>query len=80
MVTKPYFMSGAVLYAVDGENARKTGESVFLCGTCAANLTVLLRLMAASSGELPWEVRREFGNTIRALADKAWSYYIGASA
>ena len=80
MVTKPYWMSGAVEYALDGTHAKKIGDAVPLCGTCSSNLTVILRLMAATDGGLPWEVRREFGNTIRALADRAWSYYIGASA
>ena len=45
-----------------------------LCGTCADNLTTYRVLMAASNGRLPWEIRREFGNLIRALGTSAWEH------
>lgn len=47
-------------------------ESVWLCGTCSANVNVLLSLMAAHNGTLPWEARREFGNLVRAIAMRAY--------
>lgn len=50
---------------------------VWLCGTCADNLSVLLWLMESAEGVLPWPVRREFGNRIRALAEG--TYQKGAS-
>lgn len=38
-----------------------------LCGVCRDNLRVLNELVNASDGELPWRVRREFGNQLRSL-------------
>ena len=51
---------------------------VMLCGTCADNLSVLQRLMADYDGDVPWPIRREFGNWIRALAEKGWEAVHGA--
>lgn len=45
---------------------------VMLCPTCAANLRVLQSLLVASEGELPWVVRREFGNVLRGIALRGW--------
>ena len=50
------------------------GKMIPLCGTCADNLTTYRVLMAASNGRLPWEIRREFGNLIRALGTSAWEH------
>ena len=44
------------------------GQVVWLCGTCQANLEVLQHLLVQNDGDLPWPVRREFGNRVRALA------------
>lgn len=41
-------------------------QTVLLCGTCRANLAVL-RALLDHHGELPWPVRREFGNRLRTL-------------
>lgn len=52
---------------------RRVGErTAIICGTCEDNLTVYLKLLEANDGELPWEVRREFGNLLRALAQEEW--------
>lgn len=48
---------------------------VVLCGTCRDNLAILQQILLATDGDIPWQVRREFGNTIRALADKGWRLY-----
>lgn len=48
----------------------------WLCGTCRANLAVYLALMVENDGELAWEVRREFGNRIRALAERGWELHL----
>jgi hypothetical protein len=48
------------------------GETAWLCGTCRDNLAVLRHLLVTSDGALPWVVRREFGNLIRALALRGW--------
>jgi hypothetical protein len=47
-----------------------------LCATCADNLSVLQQLLVANDGELPWPVRREFGNQLRALAFQGWEEYL----
>lgn len=41
-------------------------EKIYLCGTCADNARLLLAF--ASQGEVPWTVKRCFGNLIRAVA------------
>lgn len=46
-----------------------------LCGTCADNLTMLLRIYHAADGTPPWPVRREFGNDLRALAEQGWEWF-----
>ena len=43
-------------------------RTVHLCAVCRDNLQVLNELVNAFDGELPWRVRREFGNQLRALA------------
>lgn len=48
---------------------------VLLCGTCRENLSVIQQILTLTNGDVPWQVRREFGNTIRALADKGWRMY-----
>lgn len=52
------------------------GPTATLCPTCAANLRVLTSLLVKTSGDLPWPVRREFGNQLRALAEKGWEWYV----
>lgn len=42
------------------------GGMMYLCGTCADNVHLLLALL--NQGEVPWSVRRYFGNIIRAVA------------
>lgn len=46
--------------------------TAWLCPTCAGNLRVLQDLLVAMEGEVPWPVRREFGNQVRALALNGW--------
>lgn len=48
------------------------GDRVPLCGTCKDNLAVFVSLMTTSNGTLAWEVRREFGNRLRALGTRVW--------
>lgn len=49
------------------------GTTAMLCGTCADNLAVLQHLLSQHGGEMQWPLRREFGNLIRALAEKGWA-------
>jgi hypothetical protein len=46
--------------------------TVWLCGTCAANIEVALALFEAHDGTLPWQARREFGNLVRAIAQRPY--------
>jgi hypothetical protein len=42
--------------------------SVYLCGTCRDNLSLLQDLLKAEGGSIDWVVYREFGTRIRDLA------------
>ena len=46
-----------------------------LCGVCRDNLDILLQMLHATNGDLPWPVRREFGNVLRALAERGWAWF-----
>ena len=50
---------------------------VWLCSTCYDNVQVFVLLMARTEGDLTWEIRREFGNRIRDLGQRAWEHYQG---
>lgn len=54
------------------EHVEDVPGSVWLCGTCAANVEVALALFASHGGVLPWQARREFGNLVRAIAQKPY--------
>lgn len=47
----------------------------YLCGTCRDNLYLLLQMLHASDGTLDWEIRREYGNLLRALALRGWQWF-----
>lgn len=47
------------------EMPQKPGEHIYLCGTCLDNVRLLTTLQQAT--RVPWNTRRCFGNTIRAL-------------
>lgn len=48
------------------------GEMIYLCGTCRDNVRLLLELQ--KQGEVPWPVKRCFGNLVRYVADKMKEY------
>ena len=48
--------------------------SVRLCGTCTDNLGLYLTMLLMYAGAPPEAVKRDFGNPIRALGDKAWEH------
>lgn len=48
---------------------------VLLCGTCADNVNILLQMLHATDGDLDWAIRREFGNALRALAQRGWDWF-----
>lgn len=43
-------------------------KTVYLCGTCVDNVGLLRSLIGAT--EVPWTVRRCFGNNVRQVADQ----------
>lgn len=47
----------------------------WLCGTCRDNLAILLQMLHATDGALDWEIRREYGNLLRALALRGWQWF-----
>jgi hypothetical protein len=53
-----------------------SAPTAILCGTCRDNVDILLQMLHAADGDLSWPVRREFGNTIRALATKGWEWFV----
>jgi len=59
-----------VALAPDGE-----GTTVKLCGLCADTLAVFQALLVAHQGIVHWQVRRDFGNVLRALAMTGWEDY-----
>lgn len=47
------------------------GSRAWLCGTCRANLEVFRHMRATYDEQMPWPLRREFGNRLRALGERA---------
>lgn len=47
-------------------------REVWLCPTCRDNLKVLRHFIVEHNGDVPWVLRREFGNILRALAFEDW--------
>lgn len=55
------------------EPTKRLNDPTWLCRNCHENLLNLTLLMDAYDGVVPWEAKREFGNTIRAFADRIWA-------
>lgn len=77
---RPLFVRATPLVRADWwpDNDRAavaTAPTAHLCGTCRDNLDLLLQMIHAADGLLDWRARREFGNKIRALASRGWTYY-----
>lgn len=47
------------------------GGTIHLCGTCADNVQLLMELLKAREGEVPWKARRCFGNIVRSVVEAA---------
>lgn len=50
--------------------------SAWLCGTCKDNVALLQQIIYRNKGDVPWAVRREFGNELRRLAFSGWSVFL----
>lgn len=74
LLIRPYYLSTMVAEAVGTSTTHEEGL-VYLCSTCRDNLTVYLSILYAYDGATPQAVRRDFGNIILSLGDRAWSYW-----
>lgn len=70
LLVREYRVTKSGLEVFDGP-ASEPG-TVWLCGTCASNVMVALALFEAHNGVLPWQARREFGNLVRAIAQRPY--------
>lgn len=52
------------------------GEIVYLCGTCTDNVQVLASLLRGRQGDVPWPVRRCFGNLVRGVAGEVYAHSV----
>lgn len=75
LLVRPIALSDAVTVLVLEQPGSSDEEVVRLCATCTDNLTVYLSVLAAYAGQTPQAVRRDFGNTIRSLGDRAWALH-----
>lgn len=73
LVIRPIYLT-SLLGEVDGSTPVRAKGLVYLCATCRDNVTVYLSILHAYDGEAPLAVRRDFGNLVLALGDKAWGY------
>jgi hypothetical protein len=77
--TYPVYLSQVVSSAVAGDATDTQGgeDQVWLCSTCEDNLQVFCTFLHSTNGALVWDVKREFGNIIRDLGQRAWAHYKG---
>lgn len=80
LLVRPHYLSDAMALIVPEEVALIKEELLHLCSTCSDNLSVYLTILFAYDGVIPKMVRRDFGNTIRDLGDRAWEYHLKRSA
>ena len=76
LLVRPYHLSAAVAHVV-GVASETEKDLVYLCSTCKDNLTVYLSILYAYDGATPLAVKRDFGNLILALGDRAWAHWTG---
>lgn len=70
LVVREYVVRLGQVMPVEGLDSPE--DAVWLCGTCASNVEVMTCLLTAYNGSLSWEARREFGNSVRAIAERGW--------
>lgn len=75
LLVRPVALGDAVATLVFEQESSTDDEPVRLCATCTDNLTVYLSVLAAYAGDTPQAVRRDFGNIIRVLGDRAWTLH-----
>lgn len=72
LLVQEYVVTQVTLVACAGVTPQGE-QTAWLCGTCADNVRVALALLAAHGGALPWQALREFGNSVRAIAQRAYA-------
>lgn len=82
ILVRPHDLAYEVQRMIDWPPLATTPEQdvVYLCSTCSDNLTVYLSVLYAYDGATPQSVRRDFGNIIRSLGDRAWQHHLKRSA
>lgn len=78
LLVRPFYLSAAV-DEVLGHEPREEDDLVYLCSTCRDNLTVYLSVLYAYDGAAPLAVKRDFGNIIRHLGDRAWEHWVATA-
>lgn len=79
LLVRPHHLSEEVNRVAHGIDVADGSDLVYLCSTCADNLTVYLSVLWAYDGATPHSVRRDFGNVIRDLGDRAWAHHLQRS-
>lgn len=77
LLVRLVFLSDMVTMMVsDGPWTLKYEDTVCLCAVCADNLHLYLAIRVAYEGEMPKMIRRDFGNIIQVLGDRAWEHHL----
>jgi hypothetical protein len=82
LLVRPIYLSDLVILVADSViNAPPLHEDkVFLCATCEDNIAVYVTIKWAYDGMVPKKIKRDFGNIIHDLGDRAWEYHLKRSA
>lgn len=76
LLIRPYYLSAAVDDVLGNDGiGQGDNDLVYLCSTCRDNLTVYLSILYAYDGAPPLAVKRDFGNIIRTLGERAWEHW-----
>jgi hypothetical protein len=74
LIVREYYLSDVVFTMKDNTSLHE--DPVHLCATCSDNMDVYLSILYAYDGVMPTLSRRDFGNTIRDLGDRAWAHHL----
>ena len=76
LVVRPVHLSTLLDEVLEGVE-REGQDLVYLCSTCRDNIIVYLSILYAYDGAAPLAVRRDFGNLIVSLGNRAWTHWKG---
>lgn len=78
LLVRPIYLSDLTVLLTN-EGILIGEDPVYLCGVCEDNLAVYLSIRWAYDGRLPLRVKRDFGNLIHAIGDRAWEHHLKRS-